>query len=162
MAQPTKKSIKPVKTTRKPKRVSSRSTKKQTRIGIKNHPKYGTSKLEKTFAEHFLDKLGVEYTEQFEAKDIKRFYDFKVGERILIEVDGDYYHARGLVWEDMNPMQKHNKKVDAIKDEWARSHGYLLVRIPEHEIRTNPGWVMARLREIIGESKKQEDKKKRH
>ena len=114
------------------------------------------------FAEQFLDKLGVEYTTQFEAKDIKRFYDFKVGERILIEVDGDYYHARGLVYEEMNPMQKHNKRVDAIKDEWARSHGYLLIRVPEHEIRTNPGWVMGKLREILGESKKQEDKRKRH
>lgn len=162
MPQPVRKTIKPAQGTRKPKRTSTRSTKLPTRRGIKPHPKYGTSKLEKVFAEKFLEKLGVEYTEQFEAKDIKRFYDFKVGDRILIEVDGDYYHARGLVYEEMNPMQKHNKKVDAIKDEWARSHGYLLVRVPEHEIRTNPGWVMSRLREILGESKKIEDKKKRH
>ena len=53
-------------------------------------PKYGTSKLEDKFAKEFLDKLGVIYERQFEAKDIKRFYDFKIGS-ILIEVDGDYW-----------------------------------------------------------------------
>ena len=56
-----------------------------------SHPKYGTSKLEEKFAKEFLDKLGVPYEKQFEAKDIGRFYDFKVGERVLVEVDGDYW-----------------------------------------------------------------------
>ena len=42
------------------------------------------------FPKEFLDKLGVIYERQFEAKDIKRFYDFKIGS-ILIEVDGDYW-----------------------------------------------------------------------
>lgn len=59
---------------------------------VKKHPKYGTSKLEKKFAKEFLEKLGVKYEEQFEAKDIKRFYDFYLPEyRMLIEVDGDYW-----------------------------------------------------------------------
>lgn len=53
-------------------------------------PKYGSSKLEDKFAKEFLDKLNVIYERQFEAKDIKRFYDFKIG-NILIEVDGDYW-----------------------------------------------------------------------
>ena len=58
----------------------------------KTHPKYGTSKLEKKFAKEFLEKLGIKYVEQFEAKDIKRFYDFYLTDyRILIEVDGDYW-----------------------------------------------------------------------
>lgn len=56
------------------------------------HPKYGTSKLEEDFAKNFLDKLGVRYIYQFEAKDIKRFYDFYLqDENLLIEVDGDYW-----------------------------------------------------------------------
>lgn len=52
----------------------------------RNHPKYGTSKLEDKFAKEILEKMGVEYERQFEAKDIGRFYDFKVG-NVLIEVD---------------------------------------------------------------------------
>jgi very-short-patch-repair endonuclease len=162
MAQPTRKNVKSKPAVKKKPVKRKPSARKGSSRSSRPHPKYGTSKLEKTFSEQFLDKLGVEYTTQFEAKDIKRFYDFKVGDRILIEVDGDYYHARGLVYEEMNPMQKRNRRVDGIKDEWARSHGYLLIRVPEHEIRTNPGWVMGKLREILGLADKQEDKKKRH
>ena len=39
---------------------------------------YGTSKLEQDFARNFLDKLKLKYVYQFEARDIKRFYDFAV------------------------------------------------------------------------------------
>lgn len=59
-------------------------------ITNKNHPKYGTSKLEEDFARDFLDKLGLEYTYQFEAKDIGRFFDFYC-QGVLIEIDGDYW-----------------------------------------------------------------------
>jgi very-short-patch-repair endonuclease len=56
------------------------------------HPQYGTSKLEEDFAHNFLDKLGVKYTYQFEAKDIGRFFDFYLqDENLIIEVDGDYW-----------------------------------------------------------------------
>lgn len=51
------------------------------------HPKYGTSKLEEDFAKEFLDKLGVEYVYQFEAKDIGRFYDFRIKDGPIIEIN---------------------------------------------------------------------------
>ena len=57
----------------------------------RQHPKYGTSKLEDYFAENFLDVIGVKYVRQFEAKDIGRFYDFFCpSANIIIEVDGDF------------------------------------------------------------------------
>lgn len=63
------------------------ATKKQ-----RKHPLFGTSKLEKDFAKNFLEKLGVKYIWQFEAKDIKRWYDFYLPEHnLLIEVDGGYW-----------------------------------------------------------------------
>lgn len=66
-------------------------TKKVVKRNLK-HPQYGTSKLEEDFARDFLDKLGVKYVYQFEAKDIKRFFDFYIKEEnLLIEVDGDYW-----------------------------------------------------------------------
>lgn len=78
--------------TPKLKKKTQKPTKKR------NHPQYGTSKLEEDFAKEFLDKLGVEYTYQFEAKDIGRFYDFAIllndemttGSILLIEIDGSY------------------------------------------------------------------------
>lgn len=56
------------------------------------HPLFGTSKLEKDFAEQFLDKLSIKYVYQMEAKDIKRWFDFYLPEHnLIIEVDGGYW-----------------------------------------------------------------------
>ena len=145
----------------------------------RRHPQYGTSKLEDDFAREFLDKLGVKYKYQFEAKDIGRYYDFAVfingnekdlsiGNILLIEIDGSYFHSDPrLVKEDkMNPMQKRNKRVDEYKNKWALEHGIPLIRIWEKDIRENSKEVMKQLRErLYIEDKKQtlvEKKNKRH
>ena len=72
------------------KNLSKEKKKKPVRINkyVRNHPQYGTSKLEEKFAKEFLDVLGVSYQYQFEAKDIKRFFDFLVEGIVLIEIDG--------------------------------------------------------------------------
>lgn len=172
MAQPVKKGG----TYQKPRSKTVRKRKKLTREEIikrnierskKPHPKYGTSKLEKKFAKEFLEKLGIRYEEQFEAKDIKRFYDFFLPDyRVLLECDGDFYHSYGKVYEEMNPMQKRNARVDEIKNEWAALHGYPLIRIWEHDINENPQKVLDMLRERLGveeeKLKIKENKKKRH
>lgn len=171
MAQPIKKGgtyqkprSKTVKKKRKP--TTSEIIKKNIERSKKPHPKYGTSKLEKKFAKEFLEKLGVKYEEQFEAKDIKRYFDFKLEGRILIEVDGSYWHSYGKVYEEMNPIQKRNARVDEIKNKWAHSNGYKLIRIWEHDINENPQKVMDSLRERLGieeeKLKIKENKKKRH
>ena len=172
MAQPVKKSG----TYQKPRSKTVRKKKKLTKEEIikrnierskKPHPKYGTSKLEKKFAKEFLEKLGIRYEEQFEAKDIKRFYDFYLPDyRTLVEVDGSWFHSYGLIYEEMNPMQKKNARVDEIKNEWAALHGYPLIRIWEHDINENPQKVLDMLRERLGveeeKLKIKENKKKRH
>lgn len=172
MAQPVKKSgtyqkprSKTVRKKRKP--TTSEIIKKNIERSKKPHPKYGTSKLEKRFAEQFLDKLGVEYQTQFYAKDIKRYYDFYIPScRVLLEIDGDYYHSYGKVYEEMSPMQKRNARVDQIKNEWAAMHGIPLIRIWEHDINNNPSKVMAILKDNIGLATEkmiiEENKKKRH
>lgn len=136
---------------------------------------FGTSKLECDFAHEYLDELGLKYVYQFEAKGIKRFFDFavtaeenypykyKIVEGVdsidqdaqmfipsfLIEVDGDYYHGNhDFVSEDkLSPMQKHNMYVDKLKDEWCALHSIPLLRIWEHDIRKNPKKVF----EMLGE-----------
>ena len=148
--------------------LKPRMTKKAVRIG--------TSKLEEDFARDFLDKLGVKYIYQFEAKDIGRFYDFAVllndemttGSILLIEIDGGYYHSDPRVVEEskMNPMQKHNKRVDKHKDDWALMHGIPLMRIWEKDIRENPKMVMEELKKRLYIQDKKvtitEKKNKRH
>lgn len=159
----------------------------------RNHKQeYGTSKLEYDFAHDFLDKLGLKYSYQFEAKDIKRYFDFAITSEenypykykniegiesidqdaqlfipsFIIEVDGDFYHSNPLfVKEDkMNPMQKHNKFVDKLKDEWCGMHCIPLLRIWENDIRKNPKKVMDMICEYSSTAKKKKmilDNKKR-
>lgn len=162
--------------TKKPKIKKSTAPKVKTTKRAVHHPKYGTSKLEEDFARDFLDKLGVKYIYQFEAKDIGRYYDFAIvlnnelttGNMLLIEIDGSYFHSdpRLIKESEMNPMQKHNKRVDKHKDEWALMHGIPLIRIWEKDIKENPNQVMEMLKKrLYIQDKKVEvrvNKNKRH
>lgn len=149
---------------------------KTTKKTVRHHPKFGTSKLEQDFARDFLDKLGIKYLWQYEAVQIGRFYDyclfingqindFSNGNIILLEIDGSYHHSdpRLVKEEEMNPMQKRNKRVDEYKDKWALEHGIPLVRIWEKDIRENPKMVMEELKKRLYIQEKEIQKKnKRH
>jgi very-short-patch-repair endonuclease len=90
------------------------------------------------------------------------------GNMILVEIDGNWFHSHpDLVKEsEMNPMQKHNKRVDKHKDDWALMHGIPLIRIWEKDIRENPNQVMEMLKKrLYIQDKKVEvriNKNKRH
>ena len=68
----------PIKNNKIKPKVKPKSTKPSSHRQSNHKQKYGTSKLEADFAHDFLDKLGVKYIYEYEAKDIKRFYDFAV------------------------------------------------------------------------------------
>jgi len=149
--------------------TKKRTAPKVTKRAVRKHPKFGTSKLEQDFANDFLDKLKVEYIWQFEAKDIGRFYDFYLPKHnLIIEIDGSYYHSdpRLVKESEMNPMQKHNKRVDEYKDRWALMHGIPVMRIWEKDIRDTPSKVMKELKERLHFEKDKmeitEKKNKRH
>lgn len=153
---------------------------KQRKINV--NQEYGTSKLERDFARDFLDKLGVKYIYQYEAKDIKRFYDFALPCRdsnvylteekdglisikqdgqyvevnLLIEIDGSYFHndPRVVSEDKVKPMHKHNMFIDKLKDKWAAEHCIQLLRFWEYDIRNNPRMVMEELKKYVGDTKK--------
>lgn len=155
------------KTVRKRRTAVSEIIKKNIERSKKPHPEYGTSKLEDRFAKNFLERLGVRYERQYYAESVKRYYDFFLPDHnVLIECDGDYYHGYGVVYEEMSPMQKRNRRVDEIKNAWAGEHGIVLIRIWEHDINEHPAKVMRMLRErlSIAEERRiiKDNKKKRH
>lgn len=130
---------------------------------------YGTSKLEEYFATNFLDKLGVEYVYQFEAKDIGRFFDFYLeGHNLIIEIDGDFWHGNPEKYsdEELRGHQKRARRVDEYKNKWALLHGIPVLRIWESDIRKNPDVVMNILKEELKVQDKlriiKENKRKRH
>lgn len=164
----------PIKKNFKQKAKSNVKTKHKVKtIKKETQPKYGTSKLEKDFAKDFLDKYGIKYIYEYEAKDIKRFYDFAIVSKkakyiteekegltsiiqgiqytpidFLIEIDGGYWHSdpRFTNEDNLNAIQKRNKMVDEIKNKWASLHGIPLLRIWEYDIRHNPQKVIEELR----------------
>lgn len=183
MRQPIKKIIKKKKktVTKSKKTVVRKQKPKQSTI------KYGTSKLEKDFANEFLVKYGICFIYEYEAKDIGRYYDFAIVSKkakyitedkeglnsiiqgiqhtpidLLIEIDGSYWHSDPRVVDEskLNAIQKHNKMVDNIKDKWARLHGIPLIRIWEYDIRHNPKKVLEELKKYI-HIEEQKDKVKR-
>lgn len=132
----------------------------------RKHPEYGTSKLETKFANNFLKKLGIEFQTQFKAESIGRYYDFYIpSANLLLEIDGDFYHSFNILYENMSPMQKKNKRVDRDKDKWAKEHKIPLIRIWEHDINDNPKEVMDMLKKeiplYIEKYNKELEKKKR-
>lgn len=177
---------------KQPKRPSNNATKQKTTTPKKKTIKkprmrqaYGTSKLEAYFATEFLDKLGLNYIYEYEAKDIKRFYDFAivavpeetqpiyeekhgvkcidymkntVRTLFLIEVDGNFYHpdTKKVKWDELSPMQKHNAMVDKIKNEWCVKHRIPLLRFWESDIRNNPSMVLKELKEMLDKLSKRD------
>lgn len=128
----------------------------------RKHKEYGTSKLEEKFARDFLDKLKVNYVYQFKAESIGRYYDFYLPDnQLIIEIDGDYWHSKGLVYEEMTPTQKRNRRVDKQKDHWALINGIPILRIWESDINKHPEKVMEVLKERLYLSKEEKEIKEK-
>jgi G:T-mismatch repair DNA endonuclease (very short patch repair protein) len=87
-----------------------------------------------------LRELGYQYRVQFMINDLgrKRYFDIYIPRlNTLIEVDGIYWHGKGLLDEQLNAVQRKNRKNDKFKERIAAKHGFKLVRIWEDEISIN-------------------------
>lgn len=130
----------------------------------KPHPKYGTSKLEDYFAENFLNVLGVKYVRQYEAKEIGRFYDFKIENGPILEINGSYWHGDKRIYEekDLNSVQKKNIYIDNIKRRWAENNGIEIYYFWEKDIHENPEQILLTLKEILKKYQAKNKKNQRH
>ena len=134
----------------------------------KPHPKYGTSKLEDYFAENFLNVLGVKYVRQYEAKEIGRFYDFKIENGPILEINGSYWHGDKRIYEekDLNSVQKKNIYIDNLKRnlkrKWAENNGIEIYYFWEKDIHENPEQILLTLKEILKKYQAKNKKNQRH
>lgn len=111
------------------------------------------SKLEETFKNILMNSVGlkeeIDFYHQFYVREIKAIYDFKIsGKKILIEVDGDYWHCNpnGKFPEPIYKAQKANLVQDKIKEQWCVDNGYNLLRFWEKDINERPEWIIEQLR----------------
>ena len=90
-----------------------------------------------------LSKLMVSYTTQFELNN--KFFDFRVtNTKLIIEVNGDYWHANPKIYKCDDLINYPNGSFrakdiwlrDDIKNSFAESNGYTIVKIWEQEMKS--------------------------
>lgn len=107
-------------------------------FGSSNTLKRNAAKMSKemTTPEKDLKKILKELKVVFEPQKIvgSKIFDFYVPKsNLLIEVDGDYYHANPSIYSesDQNAIQKRNVKNDKFKETLALGRGYDLIRVSQ-------------------------------
>jgi G:T-mismatch repair DNA endonuclease (very short patch repair protein) len=111
---------------------------------------YKPSKIELQ-VQSMLDEMGAEYEPEFHHGNF--FYDFRIrGTSLLIEVNGDYWHANPKVYlnkELLNETQKKMVRRDHYKRRVAREHGYYVLYLWEHDLKNQPDAVRVTLERYI-------------
>ncbi|WP_456274072.1 endonuclease domain-containing protein [Bacillus sp. AK031] len=90
--------------------------------------------------EKYLKKLNVNYKYSFILQ--KRQFDFLLVEyQIIIECDGDYWHANPKFYPEPKDWQKERSQIDLEKNEIAQRNGYQITRFWEDDILNNFDYV---------------------
>ena len=113
-----------------------------------------------TLFEKILEELEIPYQMKFRIYDTKKInfwfreYDFLLlNTKILIEVDGDYWHGNTNLFEELSMFQKTVKDKDVVKEKFANDFGYEIVRFWGSEIKNNKELVKQKMFEIWEKSK---------
>ena len=99
---------------------------------------FGFDPLKKTEPEKkfetWLQSNNISYKSPYPLKG--KLYDFYIPSmNMLVEIDGIYWHGKGILDEELSETQKLNRNNDRIKDCIAKENGYNLLRIWEDEIK---------------------------
>ena len=108
-----------------------------------------------TAPEKAMNKMLKELKIKFEPQKIvgPKIYDFYIPHiNLLIEVDGDYFHAHPSLYleGDLNSMQKRNVKNDKFKDTLAAGRGFDLIRVWECDLKNDYEGVKNKFKEKLG------------
>lgn len=85
------------------------------------------TKIEKLF-EEYCKSNAIKYEKQYQINGEGHRYDFLVEEKIIVEVDGNYWHN--------TPKQK---SLDQTHNDIALSNGYIIIRFTDKEIKNTKG-----------------------
>lgn len=107
-----------------------------------------------TWPEREFKKLLKELKVNFEMQKVvgSKIFDFYLPDyNILVEIDGDYYHANPdiIKEENINRMQAKNIKNDKFKDALAFGLNYGLERVWENDLKTNYSNVKSRFKKLL-------------
>lgn len=124
--------------------------------GLKTTLKANASKMSKkmTWPEREFKKLLKELKVEFEVQKIvgTKIFDFYIPKaNLLVEIDGDYYHANPKLVEeeDRNHMQQKNVRNDSFKDALASGLGYNIERVWENDLKKNYKVVKDKFKKLL-------------
>lgn len=123
-----------------------------TKLYLENNAKKMSSKM--TWPEKEFKKILKELSVKFEVQKVvdNKIFDFYIPQlNLLIEVDGDYYHANPdkVDMKTINGMQKKNIRNDNYKNSLASTLGYSLERVWENDLKVNYEIVKNRFNKIL-------------
>lgn len=105
--------------------------------------------------ENLLDEMGIKNQPKFriynknKAEFCFREYDFLIiNMNILIEVDGDYWHGNNEKFHPLSKFQEETRRKDKIKEDFAKSNGYNIIRFWGSDIKKNINLVKDKINEI--------------
>lgn len=94
--------------------------------------------------DNLLSEINIDHKYSFCLEN--RQFDFMIPSyRIIIECDGDYWHANPKIFPNPKNWQLERIKIDREKDEVARRNGYQILRFWEYDILNN----LTQVRSII-------------
>jgi len=73
-----------------------------------------------------------------------------IGPRVVIQADGDYWHAHPDKYPSPSPRQKDRKRLDASCDSFLRNRGYRVVRLWECDLKADPIKCWGQIEEACG------------
>ena len=98
--------------------------------------------------ELLLKEIGIKYETQKIVGG--KIYDFFIpSKNILVEVDGDYWHAKDKELKEMSAMQKRTFYNDIKKNAIAKNNGYEIERVWEEEIMKNYELTKSRFKYLL-------------
>lgn len=103
-----------------------------------------------------LDLMGVVHSQEVQIEaGSKWFFDFQVtGTKLLIEVQGDYWHCNPKLYpKPINKYQEWARRRDFAKRDYANKLGYRVLPIWENALKTSLESVKLKLEEVIKECK---------
>jgi len=90
--------------------------------------------------------------------DRKFQFDFIIGEDILLEVQGDFWHANPKIYggskKQLYPVQHKKIKLDIIKNAYAKEYGYKIFYIWEDEINRGDFSVIDQIESLASKQNK--------
>lgn len=108
------------------------------------------------FGYKVLSDAGVTYVEQQPLYGKFVVDALLVGELVVVQFDGDYWHGNPAKYPNPTSRQKKCMALDRSQDAYLRACGYEVVRVWESELRTDPNVLLTRLQRVRGQLPLQE------